>query len=106
MNSHWKRWVIGGIVGAVVTAVGGPFVYIHFIAAKAPPPLTISTSTPAHTDSASTGGTVAVDGTWKVASGSLVGYRVNEILVGQPNVAAGRTSDVTGSITLSGTTVQ
>ena len=44
-------------------------------------------------------------GQWRVASGSIVGYRVNEVLAGQNNVAVGRTSDVSGSMTISGTTV-
>jgi polyisoprenoid-binding protein YceI len=35
-----------------------------------------------------------------------VGYRVNEVLFGQNNVAVGRTHDITGSITLSGTDVE
>ncbi len=46
-----------------------------------------------------------MSGTWSITSGSQVGYRVNEILFGQSNVAAGRTSSLTGSVTLAGTTV-
>jgi polyisoprenoid-binding protein YceI len=44
-------------------------------------------------------------GTWNVASGSTVGYRADEVLFGQNNTAAGRTNDVTGSITLTETSV-
>ena len=44
-------------------------------------------------------------GTWNVSTGSLVGYRVKEILFGQTNVAVGRTGDITGSITVDGTKV-
>jgi polyisoprenoid-binding protein YceI len=40
-----------------------------------------------------------------VASGSVVGYRVNEVLFGQTNVAVGRTSAVTGSMTVNAKTV-
>jgi polyisoprenoid-binding protein YceI len=97
----WKRW---SIIGAVVIAAGvvaGPYVYIHFIEGKAPPPLTIDTSSP-FTSRASGG---SIDGTWKVASGSEVGYRVDEVLFGQSNTAAGRTSDVTGAVTIDGSTV-
>jgi len=42
----------------------------------------------------------SVDGTWKVTTGSLAGYRIKETLFGQSNTAVGRTSSVTGSITI------
>jgi len=55
----------------------------------------------------------SLDGTWKVnssigsgATGSFVGYRVQEQLAGiGANTAVGRTSNVTGSFTLQGTTI-
>jgi polyisoprenoid-binding protein YceI len=112
IGRHWKRWVAGTIATAVVLVVGGPFVYIHFIEGKAPAPLalaaTATTTTVAGgttgTTSATTG-TVVLDGVWKIASGSQAGYRIKETLFGQSNTAVGRTSALTGSITLSGTTV-
>ncbi len=59
------------------------------------------------------GGLASLDGTWKVDpsigsgdSGSFVGYRVQEQLASiGGNTAVGRTSAVTGTFTLSGTTV-
>ena len=50
-------------------------------------------------------GSVPLDGQWSVSDGSVVGYRVKEVLFGQDNTAVGRTSDVSGSITISGTNV-
>jgi polyisoprenoid-binding protein YceI len=50
-------------------------------------------------------GAVAADGTWNVTDGSVVGYRVKEVLFGQGNTAVGRTSSITGSMTVTGTTV-
>src|SRR6478735_4545262 len=38
----WLRWVIGGVVVALVLFVGGPFVYIHFIEGDAPDKLSLS----------------------------------------------------------------
>jgi polyisoprenoid-binding protein YceI len=35
----------------------------------------------------------------------VVGYRVNEVLTGQTNVAVGRTGDISGSMTIRGSTV-
>jgi polyisoprenoid-binding protein YceI len=97
----WQRLVILGVVGVVVLAVGVPYVYIHFIEGKAPAKLKL-TNTPAAGQTAST---VPIDGTWNVAAGSEAGYRVQEVLLGQNNTAVGRTSSVTGNITISGTRV-
>ena len=44
-------------------------------------------------------------GTWKITNGSVVGYRVKEVLFGQNHTAVGRTSAITGHVTISGTTV-
>jgi len=96
---NWIKWLAIGVVAAVVLAVGGPFVYIHFIEGKAPAPLSISDS-PAPNGSSS-----SMDGSWKVVSGSVAGYRVKEVLMGQDNTAVGRTNDITGSVTVNGTTV-
>lgn len=40
-----------------------------------------------------------------MSTGSVVGHRVKEVLFGQSNVAVGRTGDVTGSISVTGTTI-
>ena len=104
---RWKRWLAIGIAVAAIALVGGPYVYIHFIEGAAPPPLTLSTPSP--TSSAggitSAGQSSASEGTWKVSSGSVVGYRVKEVLFGQSNEAVGRTSSITGSIIVDTTTV-
>lgn len=100
--NNWKRWLIAGLVAVPLAVVGGPYIYIHFIEGKAPAPLTIDTSTPIGADPSPNG---SVDGTWTVASGSQVGYRVQEVLFGQSNTAAGRTTDVTGTVKIDASTV-
>lgn len=104
-----RRWIIGALVGLVVLAVGGPFVYIHFVAGKAPARLTLSSvpTTPANSNPGQSVPTVSasLDGTWEVASGSQAGYRVQEVLFGQSHTAVGRTTKVTGNMTLAGTSV-
>ena len=40
-----------------------------------------------------------------MGSGSVVGYRVKEVLFGQDNIAVGRTSTITGQLKIIGTTV-
>jgi polyisoprenoid-binding protein YceI len=126
---HWLRWLIGAIVVLVVLGVGGPFVYIHFFNGSTPAALSLPTasssaSSPAGsatggsatggsatggsatggTATASTAATGSLAGTYRVGSGSVVGYRVNEVLVGQSTTAVGRTSSVTGHLTIAGTT--
>jgi polyisoprenoid-binding protein YceI len=110
---HWLRWLLVAIGIIVVLAVAGPFIYIHFIN-RAPAALSLSpgssaASTPASagasTAQASTAATGSVAGTWTVGSGSIVGYRVNEVLLGQSDTAVGRTTSVTGHMTIAGTTV-
>ena len=105
---HWKRWLGIGLAAAAIAVVGGPFLYIHFVAGSAPPPLTLSTlsaTSPTTGTTSPSPSTAGADGTWSIATGSIVGYRVNEVLFGQSHAAVGRTSSITGSIVVSGTTV-
>ena len=107
-------WLAGAIVIVVVVAAAAPFVYIHFIEGPAPqklqlPAVKSTTSTSARgsvssTSTASAAGS-ALDGTWNVGTGSLAGYRVQEVLVGQSTTAVGRTDKVWGSLTISGSNV-
>ena len=105
---HWKRWLSIGVVVVALALVGGPYVYIHFIEGAAPAALSLATPATTSTSGATASPTQsgdASDGIWNVSSGSLVGYRVKEVLFGQSNVAVGRTSEVSGSITVTGTTI-
>ncbi len=106
---HLVAWLVGAAVAAVVLVVGGAFVYIHFISGPAPAPLSLkdvtSSSSPSTGTAASDHSTRSVAGSWHVTSGSLVGYRVNEVLAGQNNIAVGRTGDISGTMTIKGTTV-
>jgi polyisoprenoid-binding protein YceI len=122
---HWVRWLLLAIGVLVVLAAAGPFVYIHFFNGSTPAALSLPTgsSSPAASPAASTtagtaasgtgtagssatgagtGGTVA--GRWMAGSGSVVGYRVNEVLLGQNTTAVGRTTSVTGQLTIVGST--
>ena len=92
---HWKRWVIGGIVAALIVFVGGPFLYFRVIEGPAPAPLRL----PKRHASAGAAA-VPVDGQWAVRGATQAGYRVNEVLFGQSNTAVGRTTAVTGRMTI------
>jgi len=110
---HWLRWLIGGVVVLAALAAAGPFVYIHFFNGSTPAALTLSpTSSPTSSTGATPGTSTSADaavgpvaGSWTVGSGSVVGYRVNEVLLGQNATAVGRTASVTGHLTIQGTTV-
>ncbi|MGD0062742.1 MAG: YceI family protein [Streptosporangiaceae bacterium] len=115
MRHHWLRWLIAGIIVVVVLAVGGPFLYIHFFNGSTPAALSLPTasgsaatssagSAAAGTATASTAASGSLAGGWSAGSGSVVGYRVNEVLVGQNTTAVGRSTSVTGHLTISGTT--
>ena len=108
---HLVRWLVGGVVMLAVLVVGGTWLYIHVIEGPAPAQLSLrsgssaSASPAAGTSVAAAAATSALAGEWRVASGSVVGYRVQEVLAGQNNTAVGRTSAISGSMTISGTTV-
>ena len=107
---HWLRWLIGTVVVLAALAAAGPFIYIHFFNA-APSALSLtpgasSSSASGGASSSSTATTAAsgaVAGTWTAGSGSVVGYRVNEVLLGQNATAVGRTTSVTGHLAIAGT---
>ena len=111
------KWLVGGIVGAVVLVTAGPYFYIHVIEGPAPAPLTLSSGStntttaavPTTATTAATATTVATASgsavTYSPTSSSILGYRVKEVLFGQSNEAVGRTSDIAGSMTMDGATV-
>jgi polyisoprenoid-binding protein YceI len=118
MRRHWKKIVIAlGVL--VVLVLGGSFVYAKLIN-KADPVLsqndvnnrldatatTVAGATPG-TNNASGSTTppaagATVDGTWKIATNSEVGYRVNESINGFKTTANGRTQSITGSFVIAG----
>jgi len=106
---RWQLWLLGAVVVVAALIFGGTFVYIHFIEGTAPAPLSLrgtASATPSTSAAGSTGAAAGpVAGQWTVGAGSLVGYRVKEVLFGQDNIAVGRTSHVTGDLTIKGSTV-
>jgi polyisoprenoid-binding protein YceI len=106
---HWLRWLLIAVGVLVVLAAAGPFIYIHFFnsapAALSLSPATAQSSSPGSTAAANTAASGPVTGTWTVGPGSIVGYRVNEVLLGQSATAVGRTTSVTGHLAIQGTTV-
>jgi polyisoprenoid-binding protein YceI len=106
---HWLRWLLVAVGVLVVLGAAGPFMYIHFFnsapAALSLSPATAQSSSPGSTAAGSTAASEPVAGTWTVGSGSIVGYRVNEVLLGQSATAVGRTTSVAGHLAIQGMTV-
>jgi polyisoprenoid-binding protein YceI len=106
-------WIVVAVVVALVLFVGGPFVYINVIKEDAPAPLALPTNPGVSTTASSSGqgsgsgsgSSDGVDGSWTVAEGTTVGYRVEEVLFGQSTEGVGRTSEVDGTMTIDGTQV-
>lgn len=101
-----KRTLIAAIVAGLLTvgAVGVGVVYVAVFAGSSPQKLALSSPTPAASSSAAATASAAIGaGTWTVASGSVAGYRVREQLasLSAPSDAVGRTSSISGSVTIS-----
>jgi polyisoprenoid-binding protein YceI len=118
-----KRKVLGLVAVVVVVAVGAvavPWIYINLVKQDAPEALTLDSAvsttvapevstTVAITVAPAVSTTVvpevaasALDGQWPVVNESVVGYRVQEVIVGQSTEGVGRTSAVEGSLTIVG----
>ena len=116
--NNLTRWLVATLVVLGVVAAGGLW-YVFFRPAG-PAPVALSSASPAPAGSIvgpslgpgpTKGATMpasAVQGTWAIdpSASSFVGYRVQETLAGiGGNTAVGRTSAVTGTLTLSGTSL-
>lgn len=101
-------------LAALLLALGDTRAYINALRDEAPARLTlegtVTGNRPATTATTAAGAVPQVpasfDGTWLAAAGSQAGYRVDEVLFGQSVEALGRTSNVDGALTISGTKVE
>ncbi len=101
--------ILAIVAGLGVLALAGLFFFLNFIRDDAPPEFSLRTEE----ELAATTTTQAaeefdgINGPWVVGTGSQAGYRVVEDFVGgaQDFEAVGRTSEVTGSLTIDGTVV-
>jgi polyisoprenoid-binding protein YceI len=98
-----RRTLIAAIVGgALILGAAVGILYFAVFAGSSPQKLALSSPTPS--TSASPGASSSVGaGSWTIDSGSQAGYRVREKLASfsAPSDAVGRTTAVTGTLTLS-----
>jgi polyisoprenoid-binding protein YceI len=99
-----RRALIAAILAGalLVGAAGIGIVYFVVFAGSSPQKLALSSPTPSTSASAASSASTLGSGTWTVTSGSQAGYRVREQLasLAAPSDAVGRTSAVTGTMTL------
>jgi len=104
-----RKYLLLFPLGLVVLLAGGVLLYTKVIAGD--PPERLGFNTPTTTAGAPVTGAASsappgpIEGTWAVTAPSQAGYRAEEILFGQTATAVGRTSAVTGAMTIQGTTV-
>ena len=113
--SRTGKLVIVGVV-VLLVALGGGYLLFANRTSDSPPPAALDPS-PSTTTGQATGtaqaegdGAAGPDGAWQVSGdgSSFVGYRVNEQLafLNSPNQAVGRTKAVTGTMEVTGDTVE
>jgi hypothetical protein len=90
-------------VAALALIAGGAYIYFFSGLRSSPAQLGLTAATASPTSSPATLSAGLV-GKWTVASGSVVGYRVQELFVGQTSKheAVARTSTVSGGLSVSG----
>jgi polyisoprenoid-binding protein YceI len=105
------------VIALVAVAAGASFIYAKFINKadaefdsrdvkdKLDATTTTAPGQPSVTGSTGSGPAGSVDGTWAIAAGSEVGYRVDETINGFDTTANGRTQAISGTFTIDGTVV-
>ena len=89
------------LLGALAIIIG-PYIYRDFVVGEAPTaPTVVKPAT--NPDAQITAATA--EGTWTVSDGSYAGYRVDEVLRGVNVTVVGRTTDVSGTITIADSAV-
>jgi polyisoprenoid-binding protein YceI len=89
---HWWRWIAGGIVALVVLAVAATGLVVKLTPGSAPLALPKNAAAPSG----------PLDGTWRVTTGSVAGFRIRETVIGFSNDVTGRTGDITGTAVVAG----
>src|ERR1700704_1119284 len=94
-----RNLIVAAAAGVLAIAIAGIGAYVYFFSNLRSSPTTLGLSASPSPAVASSG----LAGTWNVTSGSLAGYRVQELFVGEnsKHLAVARTSNVIGGLTVS-----
>jgi polyisoprenoid-binding protein YceI len=90
---RWLQWTGAIIAGIVVLIFMVTTIYVHLV--RVPAMLTLPKVSGAPSSQST------VDGVWNVGPGSIVGWRVQQVVFGQQSPLVGRTTKVWGSLTVS-----
>ena len=98
-----NRIIIGAAVALAAMGMIAGSAYIYFFSGFRTSPSQLGLTTPSATG-APAAPSAGLAGNWRIASGSVAGYRVKELFVGQTakHEAVARTSTVSGGLTVSG----
>ena len=96
------RKLIIGVAVLAIGAVAGPWVYINLIKEDAPDQLRLEPAAQTVVETTIADTTSTIDGQWAIATDSIVGYRVKEVIVAQSTEGVGRTSAVKGTLNIAG----
>src|SRR6266550_7269266 len=99
-----RNLIVAAVACVAVLALIGAGGYIYFFSGLRTSPATLALSSSPPSTAAGSPSATGLTGKWSIASGSLVGYRVQELFAGESSkhLAVARTSDVSGSLTISG----
>jgi len=99
-----RNLIVAATACVAVVALIGAGGYIYFFSGLRTSPATLGLSSSTPSTAPGSPSATGLTGKWNIASGSLVGYRVQELFAGESSkhLAVARTSDVTGSLTISG----
>lgn len=110
MNKRGKAIIIALIAVAAIgttAAVAAPMIYRNFFVEPAAQAPTLSADDSAlDMNAGSVLDPASLTGNWSVGEGSFAGYRVDEVLNGSPVTVTGRTSEVSGTLTVAGLTLE
>ena len=98
-----RNLTIAAATGLAILVVMGVAAYAYFFSGLRTSPASLALSSPP-ASSSPTNATTGLAATWKVTTGSLAGYRVQELFVGETSKhqAVARTANVSGGLTVSG----
>ncbi len=97
-----RHLLVIGVASVAVIVLAGGGAYVYFFSGLRSSPAPLALSTPNASASAAPAGGFA--GNWTVITGSVAGYRVKELFVGETSKheAVAKTSNVSGSLAVSG----
>src|SRR5258708_29782719 len=98
-----RNLIFPAAAGLTLIVVMGVAAYAYFFSGLRTSPASLGLSSPPASSSPAIA-TTGLAATWKVTTGSLAGYRVQELFVGETSKhqAVARTTNVSGGLTVSG----